>query len=507
MHPRHFADAGGMGGDVMNTSGLMDQSKYNTRRRGLYNEKGIRESALEAIPPPLYFCFTVDEAKYLLDFRLTACAPQEGADWHTSRLDALKGRTVIIIPEYSAEGVQAGEKLAAELIRRGAAVAKIFDVMTARAGIVGYLRRLRREENLLSDTIDSALAIHQKPFQPVHRGNGSEGVTADEWPDPEPLPEALQKVILDYRQLLQAEIPERKMILTWFPEGSLAMVYAPRGLGKTFFGLSLAASISSGGPFMRWPVAEPCGVLYIDGEMALLELRKRITGFLARPPEAPLLTLSHEIFYQAAGRDLNITDEEIQKVILAYLDENPLIRVLIVDNLSALTRIREDKSDDWRESFFPFIMQCRRRRVAVLLVHHAGKNGDQRGTGAREDALDITIKLSKTDEYYKGGAYFRVDFTKARGVFGDTVKPFTAKLVKGAEGCFTWTLKDVEEDTETRLVKLIEDTGGISVTDAAEEIGVTKSTISKVKKRLIDKGILKKTPSGTHAIMELAGGV
>lgn len=317
---------------------------------------------------------------------------------------------------------------------------------------------------------------------------------------------SLDKVILDYRQLLQAEIPERKMILTWLPEGSLAMVYAPRGLGKTFFGLSLAASIASGEPFMRWPVVEPCGVLYIDGEMALLELRKRITGFMSHPPAAPLLTFSHEIFYQEAERDLNITDEKIQKVILAYLDDNPLIRVLIVDNLSALTRIREDKGDDWRESFFPFIMQCRRRRVAVLLVHHAGKNGDQRGTGAREDALDITIKLSKADEDHRDGAYFRVDFTKARGVYGDTIKPFTAKLVKGADGFFTWTLKDVEEDNETRLVKLIEETGGISVTDAAEELGISKGTISKLKKRLADKGILKKTSPGTHALMELGTG-
>ncbi len=318
---------------------------------------------------------------------------------------------------------------------------------------------------------------------------------------------SLDKVILNWPQVLKTEIPPLVMILAWLKAGCLAMVYAPRGLGKTFFGLSLAVCIACGKPFMRWPVLNPCGVLYIDGEMPLADLRERLSGFMVAPPTAPLLTLSHEIFYQEADRDLNITDDGIQKAILSYLDENPLIRVLIIDNLSALTRIREDKGDDWRESFFPFIMACRRRRVAVLLVHHAGKNGDQRGTGAREDALDITLKLSKADEDYKDGAYFRVDFTKARGVYGDTVKPFTAKLVKGADGFFTWTLKDVEEDTESRLVKLIEETGGISVTDAAEEIGVTKSTISKMKKRLIDAGAIKKTSPGAHTLMELAGGL
>lgn len=92
-------------------------------------------------------------------------------------------------------------------------------------------------------------------------------------------------------------------------------------------------------------------------------------------------------------------------------------------------------------------------------------------------------------------------------MYGDTVKLFTAKLVKGVDGFFTWTLKDVEEDNEIRLVKLIEETGGISVTDAAEEIGVTKSTISKMKKRLIDAGAIKKTSPGAHTLMELAGGL
>lgn len=319
--------------------------------------------------------------------------------------------------------------------------------------------------------------------------------------------QSLESIVLDYPQLLKAEIPERENILDWLAAGGLAMLYAPRGTAKTFCGVSLAASIVTTTPFMKWKILKACGVLYIDGEMPLTSLRERITGFLPNSPTAPLLTLSHEVFYRETERDLCLSDEVHQNIILAHLDQNPAVRVLIVDNLSSLTKIREDKGDDWRESVFPFLMKCRRRGVAVLLIHHAGKNGDQRGTGAREDALDITIKLSVADDSYKDGAYFRVDFTKARGVFGETVKPFTAKLLKGPDGFFSWELKDVEESTDDRLMKLITETGGISVTDAADELGLSKGAISKAKKRLLEKGLLKKSLPGSHSLMELSGGL
>ena len=40
----------------------------------------------------------------------------------------------------------------------------------------------------------------------------------------------------------------------------------------------------------------------------------------------------------------------------------------------------------------------RRRGMAVLLIHHAGKSGDQRGTSAREDIMDTVISLRRPRE-------------------------------------------------------------------------------------------------------------
>jgi AAA domain-containing protein len=289
------------------------------------------------------------------------------------------------------------------------------------------------------------------------------------------------------------EIPERKWLLPWLPEGGLCMVYSPRGLGKTFFGLSLAHSLTSGTPFMKWKDVFCVGVLYIDGEMPLGETRERLQGFIFEQPKVSLVVLSHERFYQQFEKDFVVTDPDVQHALLELLDAKKELCVVILDNLSSASRIREDKADDWHNCFLPFLIACRRRSVAVVLIHHTGKGGDQRGTGAREDHLDTSIKLSKPDDHTNEGCYFRVDFTKARSCYGDVVEPFTARLIKGPDGAYTWAFASIEESTKGRLIELIADCGekGISVSEAASELDVAHSLISKLKRDLIAERVIQ----------------
>jgi hypothetical protein len=44
------------------------------------------------------------------------------------------------------------------------------------------------------------------------------------------------------------------------PERSLAMLYAPRGIGKTLLGLSIGLAIASGTPLLRWSAPDGCTV-------------------------------------------------------------------------------------------------------------------------------------------------------------------------------------------------------------------------------------------------------
>lgn len=215
----------------------------------------------------------------------------------------------------------------------------------------------------------------------------------------------LTKACLFYEELRHTEIKPKTPLLPWFCQGGIGMIYAERGLGKTQFALSLAYALTSLDNFMNWKVLNNTGVLYVDGEMSLYDIRERLEGFVTDCPRSPLILLSHEKFYEQYERDLVITESETQADLLDYLDKNSSVGLVILDNLSSLTRIREDKSDDWRSFMLPFLIACRRRNVAVLMVHHAGKNKEQRGTGAREDHLDVSIHLAKVDDENKGAKF------------------------------------------------------------------------------------------------------
>ncbi|MCH8241197.1 MAG: AAA family ATPase [Planctomycetes bacterium] len=293
-------------------------------------------------------------------------------------------------------------------------------------------------------------------------------------------------------ELMALELPERKMVTPWMREGGTVMVFGPRGVGKTYFILGLAISIANGSGFLRWEGSDPKGVLLIDGEMALTELRSRVSNLLPGRPAAPLRIISHELVYEKVERDLNFGVTDWQDYLSRLLDDHPDIRVVIFDNLSCLLpTVAEDQRDDWAQKVLPFLIALRRRGVATILIHHAGKGGQQRGTSAREDALTAVINLEKVpDADPTLGAQFVVNFTKCRDTYGDAVAPFEAQLSTDSEGLPTWSWKSVELSNEQRLLALVRD-GVETVSEASEELGLSKGTVSKIKKRLISAGKLQ----------------
>jgi putative DNA primase/helicase len=118
----------------------------------------------------------------------------------------------------------------------------------------------------------------------------------------------------------------------------------------------------------------------------------------------------------------------------------------------------------------------------VLIVHHAGKGGEQRGTSRREDVLDTTLNLRRPSDYAATeGARFEVHIEKGRGIHGDHAKPFEAKL-DICDGKAVWTVKDVEEMDRGRIAALL--ATGMTVRDVAEEIGISKSVVHRLKQKI-----------------------
>ena len=92
-------------------------------------------------------------------------------------------------------------------------------------------------------------------------------------PKAEPL---LADFICTLPELLAMKIPEREMIVdNWLRTRSITMVYAHRGLGKTWFVNTLALAIANGETFVGYDVPKPRRGLIVDGEMPRADHQER----------------------------------------------------------------------------------------------------------------------------------------------------------------------------------------------------------------------------------------
>lgn len=299
-----------------------------------------------------------------------------------------------------------------------------------------------------------------------------------------PLPTLRPTALADF---LQLDFPPRRNLLSpWLPEQGLCMVFAARGIGKTHFGLGTGYAVASGGSFLGWTAPAPAGVLYLDGEMPGVVMQERLAAIVQSAEQeavAPFTILTPDL--QPDGMPRLDTDEG-QEAIESILQPEHLL--IVVDNISTLTRAKENDADGWS----PVQAWALRQRAAgrsVLFIHHTGKGGAQRGTSKREDVLDTVIRLSRPADYVpEQGAVFEAHFEKSRGIYGEDVQPFEATLTAGPDGLMKWAIRTVEESTFDRVVDLLNE--GMSQVEIAKELDVNKSTVSRHTKRAKAGGFL-----------------
>ncbi len=148
----------------------------------------------------------------------------------------------------------------------------------------------------------------------------------------------------------------------------------------------------------------------------------------------------------------SLASREGQRLIEAHLSPGMF---LVLDNLSTLLRgLEENEADSW-EPVQEWLLTLRRRGIAVLLIHHAGRNGFARGTSRREDVLDLVLSLKIPDDFEaEEGARFEVHFEKVRHLHGRAAEAFEATL-RVEKGCASWTTRDVAEETTERILETL----------------------------------------------------
>jgi len=288
-------------------------------------------------------------------------------------------------------------------------------------------------------------------------------------------------VSIDTDDFIRMDLPERKELLSpWLPEQGLAMVHAERGIGKTFFALSCAYAVATGGKFLSFQAPKPRRVLYIDGEMPATAMQERLMQLkLTSPADEVLLRIITPDLQPKDQGSINLSDPVFQSVLRLEVEHADLI---VIDNISTLVRGgKENESESWLP-VQEWALKQRSEGRSVLWVHHSGKRGQQRGTSRREDVLDTSIGLKRPPNYSpEQGAVFEIHFQKSRGFTGEDAQPLEASMVIDERGKQVWCYRSLESSTYDRCCDLANE--GMKNHEIAMELSVNKSTVSRHVKK------------------------
>jgi DnaB-like helicase N terminal domain/AAA domain len=281
--------------------------------------------------------------------------------------------------------------------------------------------------------------------------------------------------------------PVNYVINPILPEQALALIYAWRGAGKTFFNLEIAVAVATGGPkCFCWDVPAPRRVLYVDGEMPANELQDRLQKILiGRGMKMPLKKGMFQIFTPdlVEGHVLNIVTRAGQKLIEDHLEPGTL---LILDNLSALGHA-PGSSESESESWWPvqeWALSLRKKGITIIFIHHAGKKGEQRGTSAREDLMHTVIGMKKPADYSQHeGLRTEITFEKIRRYEGAAgLYPFEIKMESDDRGGIRWLQRPLVEIIDARVKELLG--MGMKVSEVAEECHLSRYQVYRIQNRL-----------------------
>jgi putative DNA primase/helicase len=383
-------------------------------------------------------------------------------------LSSLKGRRILVYEDNDGAGRAKAAKLAETLHNQGCSVRIVrFTDMPVGADVTDWLAAGHSLEDLLVRCEDAPDWTSTSPQEDVQgKLRSAEGCTE---------PTLLAPITLAALRALELK-PRASVLEALLHVGGIIMMFAWRGIGKTWFALTLAYAIAAGGTFLKWKAPRPRRVFYIDGEMPAIGLRERIEPIVAAFAEIP----PEEGYFRFLPADLhenglpNLATPEGQDAVEAVLGD---AEVVIFDNVSTLfISGRENEAESWLP-VQAWLLKLRRQGRSVVIVHHAGKGKAQRGTSRREDILDVVLNLRAPSDYEPNqGARFEVHFEKARGLNGKETDPFEASLeLRDAKA--VWTISDLEDARRTEILELKED--GLSVRAIARELGISKSAVQR----------------------------
>jgi len=293
---------------------------------------------------------------------------------------------------------------------------------------------------------------------------------------------SIQDVILSTGDLQRINFPPKKEYINpLIREGQIILISGWRGVGKTWFALSLANANTTGKRFGHWEIINSVPWLYLDGEMAIQDIQQRYRQLNPSGEEkAPLYFYSEAYANHLGLPRASLVNQEWRdnfKSVLLSMG----IKIAVFDNIASLAPgIDENSKKDW-DPINQYLLDLRFNGITSVLLHHVNKEGGQRGTSAREDNIDLSVMLKQPSGYLpESGADFIASFSKARVAYADLNKLQDVRFtLTEMDGDLTWEWRNVKAEIKQEVLRMIDQ--GMDYKDIASELGISKGRISQIK--------------------------
>ena len=195
---------------------------------------------------------------------------------------------------------------------------------------------------------------------------------------------------------------------------------------------------------------------------------------------------------------LNIADEQDQKTIDGYIqmarqEGGTPVSLLVLDNLSTLTAFA-DSAKSWA-SLFLWLKKLKEQGCGVLLLHHANKEGGQRGTSVKTATVDNVIRLEQGKTSNVNALSMTVHIEKGRDIYGVAKQPISIELNPQSKNpAWSCTAATMSKEDKDKFIIAATLNKTHSIKEIAECLGVAEPTVKAWKKKLRenDPDIFKK---------------
>jgi hypothetical protein len=204
----------------------------------------------------------------------------------------------------------------------------------------------------------------------------------------------LAKFILDWPDFWNTDHTATDWICEpLFAAGRAHALYAGAKTGKSYLVLAAVAALATGRPFLDKPAGTPEHVLYVDYEMTPDDLHDRLVEFGYGPTD----DLTH--LHYALLPSLPPLDTDAGGLALTMAAQAIGARFVVIDTTGRATEGDENEASTFQAFYRHTGMRLKQQGIGWVRLDHAGKDAEkgQRGSSAKNDDVDIVMKLTRTD--------------------------------------------------------------------------------------------------------------